>query len=132
QQVPAFVDSLQGEIDNHNAIFLYDTEQQEKSDHAVERQGRSKNPKSEQTADYRGNDRRKQHRDRMDITFVKNSQDHIHDEDRADQKQWQRGEKLSKDKRFTLERRLHSRILTVNLGKRIFDNLGRIADGNVR
>ena len=39
----------------------------------------------------------------MDIAFVKNSEDHVHDEDGADQKQRQRAEKLPEDERFTLE-----------------------------
>src|SRR5437660_952467 len=131
-KVPTLVDSLQSKIDHHDAVFLHDAEQKKKSDHAVERQGRSKNPKREQTADHGWNDRRKQDRDRMDITFVKNSKDHVHNENGGDQKQWQRLEKLSEHKRFALKRRLNAGILEMHLRERVFDKFGRIANRNVR
>src|SRR5207253_10275595 len=74
-QVPAFVDSLQSKIDHHDPVLLHDAEQKKKADHAVERQGRPKNPQGEQSADYGGHDRGKQDRDRMNVAFVKNSED---------------------------------------------------------
>src|SRR5438874_4934083 len=46
-QVPAFIDSLQREINHHDPVFLHDAEQQKQSDHAVERQSRSENPECE-------------------------------------------------------------------------------------
>ncbi len=129
-KVPAFVNSLQGEIDNHDSVLLHDPEQQEESDHAVERQRRAKNPKREQTADDRRHDCRKQNRDGVDITFVKNSKDHIHDKNGGEQKQRQSSEKLAKDKRLALKRCLNARKLLMHLSERIFDEFRRIADGN--
>src|SRR6202011_6270432 len=72
-QVPTLIDSLQSEVDHHDPILLHDAEQKKKSNHAVERQGRSKNPKREQAADYGGTDPRKKNAERRDKTFVKNS-----------------------------------------------------------
>src|SRR5438128_895919 len=46
-QVPPFIDSLQRKIDNHDAVLLYDAEQQEQADDTVERQARSKHPERE-------------------------------------------------------------------------------------
>src|SRR5262249_15627065 len=46
----------------------------------------------------------------------------------ADEKQWQRAEKLAEHERFTLERRLYARMLALNLSERIFDVFGRITD----
>src|ERR1700736_343701 len=86
-QIPALINSLQSEIDDHDSVLLDDAEQKKESDHAVERQCRSKNPKREQTADHGWHDRGKQDRDRMDITFVKNSKDHVHDKNGGDQEQ---------------------------------------------
>ena len=37
-EVPAFVDSLQGKIDNHDPVLLHDSQQQEKSNDAVKRE----------------------------------------------------------------------------------------------
>ncbi len=127
-QIPAFVDSLQRKIDHHDSILFNDAEQQKESDHAVERQRRSKNPECGQAADHRGHDRWKQDRDWMDVAFVKNSENHVHHEDRADQKQRQRAEKLAKNERFALESGLHAWILLMYLRKRIFDELRRVTD----
>ena len=84
-QAKSFIDAFEREIDHENSVFLDDAEQQKQTDHAVKRQCRSKNPKREQAAHNCGNNRRKQHRDRMHVAFVKNSQDHVHDEDGRDQ-----------------------------------------------
>ena len=116
-KIPAFVDSLQRKIDNHDSVFLHDSEQQEQADHAVERQCRSKDPKGEQPADDCGHDGRKQNRNRMDITFVKNSKDHIHHKNGGEQEQRQRSEKLAKDKRLALKHCLNARKLLMHLGE---------------
>src|SRR5689334_9270866 len=68
----------------------------------------------------------------MDIAFVKNSQDHIHDKDRPNQKQWQGTEELPKDQRLALERRLHTRVLALDLVKRIFNVLRCVPDRDTR
>ena len=86
-QVPTLIDSLQREVDHHDSVLFHDAEQKKKADHAVERQGRSKNPKREQSADHRRHDRRKQYRDRVDVALVKNSEDHVHDKNGGDQEQ---------------------------------------------
>src|SRR5438552_19133451 len=86
------------------------------------------NPKGGQAAYHRGHDRWKQDRDWMDVTLVKNSEDHVHDKDCADQKQWQSAEKLAKDERFALESGLHAGQFLMHLRERIFDELGRVAD----
>ena len=64
----------------------------------------------------------------MDVAFVKDSENHIHDENGADQKQRQRLEKLTENKRFALESRLDARIVAMNLSERIFDEFRRVTD----
>src|SRR6266516_6376490 len=66
----------------------------------------------------------------MDITFVKNSKDHVHDKNGCDQKQRQRSEKLSEHKCFALKGRLNAGILAMHLCERIFNEFGRVTDGN--
>ena len=73
-------------------FFFTMPSKQKQADDAVERQGRMKNPKCDQTADDRRHDCGKQNRDRMDVAFVKNSENHVHDENCADEKQRQRME----------------------------------------
>src|SRR5260370_3478268 len=68
----------------------------------------------------------------MNVTFVKNSKDHVHDKNGGDQKQRQGLEKLSEDKRFALKGRLNAGILPMHLRERVFDEFGRIADCNIR
>ena len=102
-QIPAFVDSLQREIDNHDSVLLHNAEQKKQPDHAVERQCRSKDPKRGQTANDRGDNRRKQNGDRVNVAFVENSKNHIHHENCANQKQRQRAEELTEHERFALE-----------------------------
>src|SRR5207248_11023717 len=131
-QVPTLIDSLQGEIDNHNSVLFHDAEQEKKSDHAVERQCRSKDTERKQTADNCRDDCRKQDRNRMDITFVKNSEDHVHDEDGGDQQEWQCSKQLAENKRLALERCLNARILVVQLHERILDEFGGVADRDIR
>src|ERR1700686_1774451 len=86
------------------------------------------NPKGGQAAYHRGHDRWKQDRDWMDVTLVKNSEDHVHDKDCANQKQRQSAEKLPKDERFALESGLHAWKLATDLRKRTFDVLRRVTD----
>src|SRR5439155_150893 len=70
----------------------------------------------------------KQDRDWVHIAFIKNSEDHVHDENGGNQKQRQRLEKLSEHKRFALEGRLNAGILSMHLRERVFDEFGRVAD----
>src|SRR6266550_451061 len=67
----------------------------------------------------------------MDITFVKNSENHIHDEDRGDEQQRQRFKQLAKDERFPLESGLHTRNLLMHLCEAVFDEFRGITDRNV-
>ena len=64
----------------------------------------------------------------MDIAFVKNSEDHVHDKNGGDQEQWQRFKKLPEHKRLALKRRLNARILAVHSRERVFDEFGRVAN----
>ena len=68
----------------------------------------------------------------MHVAFVKNSQDHVHDENGGDQKQWQRLKKLPKHKRLALKSCLNARILSMYLRKRVFDKFRGITNRNVR
>src|SRR6516165_1931999 len=87
-----------------------------------------KNPKRSQTTNHRRHNRRKQDRDRMDVAFVENSQDHVHREDGQEQDRRQSTKELTKDQRFTLKGRLHARILALDLTEGIFDKLCRITN----
>ncbi len=68
----------------------------------------------------------------MDVAFVKNSENHIHDKDGGNEKQRQRLEQLTEDKCFALKRGLHARELLMHLRERIFDELSCVTDGDVR
>src|SRR5947209_20325087 len=63
----------------------------------------------------------------MDVAFVKNTKNHIHHENRADQKQRKRGKQLSEHKRLALESRLHAVIFRADLAEGAFDEVRRIA-----
>jgi len=68
----------------------------------------------------------------MDVTLVEDPKDDIHDKNRSHQKERQRLEQLTKNKRFTLEGRLDARILLVNLRERILDKFYGVADSDIR
>src|SRR6266446_2615549 len=68
----------------------------------------------------------------MNVAFVENSEDHIHDEDHGEEQQRQRLEQLTKDKRFSLEYGLHTRELATHLCEAVFDEFGRVTNRDVR
>src|SRR5207245_9397928 len=84
-----------------------------------------------QPADDRGHNGREQNRERVHIALVKNSEDHIHDEDCSKQQQGQRLEQLPEHERFALEHPLHSWVMWLELREGVLDILGSIADGDV-
>ena len=100
--IVAFIEPMQRKIDNHDAVLLHDTHQEEETDDGIKRKRRTKKPEREQAADDGGKERGK-HRDRMNVTLVKNSEDHIHDEKRADDEKRQRIEKLLENKSLALD-----------------------------
>src|SRR6266516_1521595 len=67
----------------------------------------------------------------MDVAFVKNSQDHIHDKNRGEQEQRQRLKELAKDERFPLESGLDTRNLLMHLREAVFDEFRGITDRNI-
>src|ERR1051325_11692458 len=67
----------------------------------------------------------------MDVAFVKDSQDHVHDKDGREEKHCQTAKELPEYERFTLKCRLNAWYLLTDLGKAVFDKFSRIADRNV-
>src|SRR5262245_37119608 len=89
------------------------------------------NIQSRQAANDCRHDGREQDREWMHITLVKNSQNHIHDENRRKQQQGQGSKKLSKHKRFTLEGSLHRWITRLDLRYRVLDVLRSITNRDI-
>src|SRR6476660_9015262 len=85
-----------------------------------------------QPADDRSHDGREQNRERVHIALVKNSQDHIHDEDCRKQQQGQGLKQLSEHERLTLEGSLHGWVLRLDLRYGILDVLRSITNCCVR
>src|SRR5437773_5317372 len=67
----------------------------------------------------------------MNVAFIKDSQNHIHDKNRGKYEQRERLKELAKDKRFTLKRGLHTEDLLVHLCEAVFDEFRGITDRNV-
>src|SRR4029077_16856625 len=85
-----------------------------------------------QPTDDCGHNGREQNRERMHITLVKNSQDHIHDEDCRKQKQGQGLKQLSEHECFTLEGSLHRWVMRLDLSYGVLDVLRRITNRRIR
>src|SRR4030095_3532266 len=85
--VITFIEPVQRKIDNHDAIFLHDTHQEEEADDGIKGEGRTEEPEREQASDD-GRKKRGKHCHGMHITFVQNSEDDIHDKKRTKDKKW--------------------------------------------
>src|SRR6266404_9715154 len=75
-----------------------------------------------------GHNDREQNRERVHITLVKNSQDHIHDKDCSNQQERQGSKQLSEHERFALEGSLHGWVMRLDLGDGVLDVLRSIAN----
>ena len=53
-KVVAFVNAMQGEVDNHDAVLLHDAHEEEQADDRIKRERGVKEPEREQAADDRG------------------------------------------------------------------------------
>src|SRR6476619_5998709 len=85
-----------------------------------------------QPADDCGHNGREQNRERVHIALVKNSQDHIHDENCRKQQQGERLKQLSEHERLTLEGSLHGWVMWLDLRYGILDVLRSIANRRIR
>src|SRR5206468_3694572 len=85
-----------------------------------------------QPADDRWHDGREQNRERVHIALVKNSQNHIHDENCRKQQQGQGLKQLSEDERLTLKGSLHGWIMRLDLRYSILDVFRSIANRATR
>src|SRR5206468_13105481 len=85
-----------------------------------------------QAADDRGHNRGEEYRDRMHVALVKNSQNHIHNKNRGEQQHRQRAKQLLEHERFALEDALHAWVMRMDLRESVLNELGGIADGDVR
>ncbi len=81
----------------------------------------------EQPADQRGGQSR-QHGQRMEIAFVENRQDHVHDEDRQSHENRQIPHRVLESQRFALQARAQRR--RHDLRRCFVDKVGRVADRN--
>src|SRR6266850_7310061 len=81
-----------------------------------------------QPADDRGHNGREQNRERVHIALVKNSQDHIHDEDCSKQQEGQGSKQLSEHERLALKGSLHGWVMRLDLSDRVLDVLRSIAN----
>ena len=120
---------MEREVDNHDAVLLHDAHEEEKTDHRIKRERGTENPERHQTADDRG-EKRGEHRNRMDIALVENSENHIHDKERRDNEKGQSVEELLQDKAFTLQLAFHRR--RQHFRRRFLDVVGHIAQGDAR
>src|SRR4051794_34944083 len=75
---------------------------------------------------------REQNSERVHVTLVKNSQNHIHDEDCREKQQGQRLKQLSEYKRLALKRSLHGWVMRLDLRYGILDVLRSIANRRIR
>src|SRR5215472_11579301 len=91
-----------------------------------------KNIQCREPSDDRWDNGREQNRKRVHIALVKNSQDHIHDEDCREQQQGQRLKQLSEHERLTLEGSLYGWIARLDLRYGILDVLRSIANCGIR
>src|SRR5207342_3232908 len=103
-----FIQPMKSEIDDHDAVLFHYSHQEEEPDDGIEREGRAEQPESHQTA-YNRWEKSGKNRDRMDIAFVENAQNHVHDEERGDDEEGQRREELLQDQAFTLHFAFHGR-----------------------
>src|SRR6478736_2377165 len=85
-----------------------------------------------QPADDRWHNGREQNRERMHIALVKNSQNHIHDENCRKQQQGQGLKQLSEYERLTLEGSLHRWVMRLDLRHGILDVLRSVANRRIR
>src|SRR5258705_1512332 len=85
-----------------------------------------------QSADDRRDNGREQNRERVHIALVKNSENHIHDENCRKQQQGQGLKQLSEHERLTLEGSLHRWVLRLDLRYGILDVLRSVANRRIR
>src|SRR5919198_2679092 len=85
-----------------------------------------------QPADDCRHNGREKNRKWVNVALIKNSQNHIHDEDRRKQQQGQGSKPLSEHEGLTLEGSLHSWVMRLDLSYRILDVLCSIADRGIR
>ena len=81
--IVAFVQPMKREVDNHDAVLLHDAHEEEQADDRIKRERGTENPKREQSAHDRGEERG-EHRHRMDVALVENPENDIHDEQRRE------------------------------------------------
>src|SRR4029077_4364850 len=73
-----------------------------------------------------------QNRERVHIALVKNSQDHIHDENCRKQQQGERLKQLPEHERLTLEGSFHRCVMRLDLRYGILDVLRSVANRRIR
>ena len=87
--VVAFVQPMEREVDDHDAVLLHDAHEEEEANHGIKRERGIKKPERHQAADDR-REKRREHGNRMDVALVENSENHVHDEERRDDEEGQR------------------------------------------
>ena len=107
-EVVAFVEPVQGEVHNHNPVLLHNAHEKEETDDGVKRKRRIKQPQRKQSPDDGRKEGRK-HRNRVHITLVENPENDVHDENRGEDKERQRPEKLLEHQAFSLHLAFHRR-----------------------
>ena len=127
--VVAFVEPMEREVDNHDAVLLHDAHEQEQADDGVKRERGAEKPERHQSAHDRREESRK-HGNRMHIALVENAEDDIHDEDRGDDEERQRLEELLQDEAFALQLAFDRR--RQDFGGRFLDEVGDIAERHAR
>ena len=85
-----------------------------------------------QPADDRRHNGWEQNRERVHIALVKNSQDHIHDENCSKQQQGEGLKQLSEHERFALKGSLHGWVMRLGLRYGILDLLRSVANRRIR
>jgi hypothetical protein len=99
---------MEREIDNHNAVLLYDSHEKKQTDHGIKRESRTEKPEGEQTTHDRG-EKRGENRDGVHIALVEDAENDIHNKQSGKDKKRKRLKELLENQAFSLKLPLDGR-----------------------
>src|SRR5204863_7025890 len=98
----AFVDALEGEVNDHDAVLLDDAHQHEHADEGVEGGDFAEEPEGGQ-APHQGDGQGGEDGDGVEVAFVEDAEDHIHDENGQDHQDDEAGDGFAEGLGLPLE-----------------------------
>src|ERR1019366_8134802 len=123
----AFSHALQGEVDDHDAVLLDDAHQHEHPDVGVEGRFLVEEDQRRQATDQ-GDGQGGEDGKRMEVAFVQDAEDDVHDEDRQAHEDGEIGDGVAEGEGFTLEISPHGG--RDDLVRELVDEIGDDAKGN--